>query len=52
MIREEYLKSLTYSEAEKAYWQGRISADEWEWFCREWRNSTVRFSSLAESFEE
>jgi hypothetical protein len=41
------LMKLTYDEAERAYLNGQCSSDEWVQYRCAWRNSTVRFSTLA-----
>lgn len=47
----EQLRTLTYGEAEDRYRSGCISQDDWETYCRAWRNSAVRFSHLAAGYD-
>lgn len=48
----KYLSQCTYNEAEDWFRTGVISRLNWERFCMEWRNSAVRYSHLAEQYEE
>lgn len=44
-----YLKTCTYSVAERMFQEGRITQEDWDWYCHLWRNSAVRFSHVERS---
>ena len=48
----ESLKRRTYAEAEAMFNYGSISQVEWAEYQRIWRNSTFRYSHLAEQYQE
>ena len=49
--QKTWLLRLSYEDAETAMFQGRMSADDWDWYCWEWRNSVFRFSNVASGYD-
>ncbi len=43
---KEWLRHTSYSNAQRFYYEGRISEAAWVWYCSVWRNSAFRYSNI------
>ena len=51
-MKADSLDTYPYGTVQSWLHEGRITPDEWEAYCYRWRNSTFRYSSLAEQYQE